>query len=100
MITMHSSKIETDHPSPSTSFSSLFLVAGALLFLLVLSRPVAAAQTSDEYIRGYASATLQRDFQITADSLKVQYGVIYIQRLEASDVIDDRVSIHRQSRWL
>ena len=70
---------------------SLFLAAGMLLCML-LARPVAAADsTSDEFIRGYATATLQRDFQITAESLKVQSGVIYIHGLEASDVIDDRI---------
>ena len=64
---------------------SLFLAAGMLLCMLFLSRPVAAAgSTNDEFIRGYAAATLQRDFQITAESLKVQSGVIYIQGLEAS----------------
>jgi hypothetical protein len=91
MITMYFNKIEIKFPSPSARFSALFGVAGVLLFLLVLSGPVATAQASDEYIRGYAAATLQRDFQITADSLKVEYGVIYIQGLEASDVIDNRI---------
>jgi hypothetical protein len=96
MITMHftsfiTGKMDMAPPAPATRFSFLLLIAGVLLFLFVLSRPVAAGPTSDEYIRGYAAAILQRDFQITADSLKVQYGVIYIQGLEASDVIDDRI---------
>ncbi|KJS01974.1 MAG: hypothetical protein VR65_07250 [Desulfobulbaceae bacterium BRH_c16a] len=80
-----------DHPFSSLRLPIFLLVAGVLLFLLVLSRPVAAGPTSDEYIRGYAAATLQRDFQITADSLKVKNGVIYLHGLEASDVIHDRI---------
>jgi len=96
MIKMHftpfiTGKMVMKYLSSTTQFPSLFLIACMLLFLLVLSRPVAAGPTSDEYIRGYAAAILQRDFQITADSLEVQYGVIYIQGLEASDVIDDRI---------
>jgi hypothetical protein len=82
-------KIGMASPAPATRL--ILLIAGVLVFLFVLSRPGAAGPTSDEYIRGYAAAILQRDFQITADSLKVQYGVIYIQGLEASDVIDDRI---------
>jgi hypothetical protein len=91
MITLYFNKIKLYFPSPSTRFSALLGAAGVLIFLLVVSAPVAAAKTSDEYIRGYATATLQRDFQITADSLKVQYGVIYIAGLKASDVVDNRI---------
>jgi len=81
-----------NHPFLTSLFPLLLLAAGVLLFLLLASRPVGAAlPTSDEYIRGYAAATLQRDFQITAESLKVQDGVITIEGLEASDVIDDRI---------
>lgn len=69
----------------------LLLVAGLLVSMVILSRTVAAAPTSDEYIRGYATATLQRDFQITADSVRVEYGVVYIEGLEASDVVGDRI---------
>ncbi|MDK9707317.1 MAG: DUF1207 domain-containing protein [Desulforhopalus sp.] len=59
---------------------------------LTFSHSSAAANPlNDEYIRGYAAAILQRDYQITAESLKVQQGVISIKRLEASDVVDDRI---------
>jgi hypothetical protein len=75
----------------TTRLPLLFLVAGLLVSMLILSRTVAAAPTSDEYIRGYATATLQRDFQITADSVRVEDGVVYIEGLEASDVVDDRI---------
>ncbi len=67
------------------------IVIGLLLLILFLSRTAAAAPTTDEFIRGYAMAVLQRDFQITAASLKVQHGIIYIQGLEASDVVRDRI---------
>lgn len=71
----------------------LFLAAGLLLCMLFISRPVAAGPTttSDEFVRGYAAAILQRDFQITAESLRVKAGVIYIHGLEASDVVDNRI---------
>ena len=74
-------------------FRSVLLAAAILLTLLICSRPAAAAAESsnDEYIRGYAAAILKRDFQVSAESLKVRRGVIYIQALEASDVIDDRI---------
>ncbi len=92
MITIHCRKTEGDLLLNTTRFSFLLLVVGMLSLLLVLSKPVAAAgPTSDEFIRGYAAATVQRDFQITADSLKVRNGVISIQGLEASDVIHDRI---------
>jgi hypothetical protein len=96
MITMSftpfiTGKMEMEPPAPTIRFPFLLLIAGVLLFLFVLSRPVAAGPSSDEYLRGYAAAILQRDFQITADSLKVQDGVINIHGLEASDVIDDRI---------
>lgn len=82
-----SKELKIHHPSPPL----LFLVAALLLTMPILSRTVTAGPISDEYIRGYAAATLQRDFQITADSLRVENGVIYIQGLEASDVVDDRI---------
>ena len=96
MTTFHPTSIvagrsASNHPFFNVYSPLLFLIAG-VLFLLLASRPVAAASpTSDEYIRGYAAATLQRDFQITAESLKVQDGVISIQGLEDSDVVNDRI---------
>lgn len=84
-------ELKIHHPSLTIRSPLLFLVAVLLLTMLILSRTVTAGPISDEYIRGYAAATLQRDFQITADSLGVENGVIYIQGLEASDVVDDRM---------
>jgi len=76
----------------TAQWRSVLFAAGLLLAMLVCSIPVAAAgPSSDEYIRGYAEAILKRDFQIFAESLKVQHGVIYIRALEASDVVDDRI---------
>ena len=78
---------------------AISIVIGFLL-LVLLSRAAAATPTTDEFIRGYAMAVLQRDFQITAASLKVQHGIIYIQGLEASDVVRDRIQnsafLHRR----
>ncbi len=65
--------------------------AGLLFLALFLSGTAAAASTSDEFIRGYATAILQHDFQISAESLKVRHGVISIQGLEASDVVRDKM---------
>jgi hypothetical protein len=74
----------------TVSCLSVPLVAG--LLICGLPGPVAATgPVSDEFISGYATAILHRDFQITAESLKVQHGVIYIQGLEASDTVNDRI---------
>jgi hypothetical protein len=71
-------------------YFSVFLIIGLLMF--GLAGPAAATgPVSDEFISGYATAILQRDFQISAEFLKVQYGVIYIQGLEASDTVNDRI---------
>jgi len=66
--------------------------AGLLLTSLFLPRSAAAAgPTSDQFISGYATAVLKRDFQISAELLQVQHGVIYIQGLEASDTVSDKI---------
>ena len=63
------------------------------LLLLAFAFPGIAGATpaSDEYIRGYATAILKRDFQVTAETVRVQSGVVYIRGLEASDVVRDRM---------
>ena len=64
----------------------------SLLFFGVLFPGIAlATPASDEFIRGYATAILQRDFQVTAETLRVQSGVIYIQGLEATNDVRDRM---------
>ncbi len=66
--------------------------AGILLSSLFLQGSAAATgQTSDQFIAGYATAVLKRDFQISAELLQVKYGVIYIQGLEASDTVSDTI---------
>ncbi len=63
-----------------------------LLFTLFLPRyAVATGPTSDQFISGYATAVLKRDFQISAEFLQVQSGVIYLQGLEASDTVSDKI---------
>lgn len=70
----------------------IFLFTGLLLFLLFLPWSAAATgPTSDQFITGYATAVLKRDFQISAEFLRVEYGVIYIQGLEASDTVSDTI---------
>ncbi len=65
---------------------------GMLLCSLFLPGSAAATgPTSDQFITGYATAVLKRDFQISAELLRVQYGVIYIQGLEASDTVSDTI---------
>ncbi len=68
------------------------VLAGLLLTSLFLPRSAAATgPTSDQFISGYATAVLKRDFQISAELLQVQHGVIYIQGLEASDTVSDKI---------
>jgi hypothetical protein len=71
--------------------SSKQIVSGLLFLVFFLPGGVAAAPASDEFIRGYATAVLQRDFQITAESLSVHSGVVYIQGMEESVVVQDRM---------
>ena len=67
------------------------IFSGLLLLAFFFPGVAAATSASDEFIRGYATAILQRDFQITAETLSVQSGVVYIRGLEASDVVRDRM---------
>jgi hypothetical protein len=63
-----------------------------LLFVVFFCPGAAmAAPGNDEFIRGYATAILQRDFQVTAETLSVKSGIVYISGLEASDVVRDQV---------
>lgn len=73
--------------------SSPLILSGLLFLVLFLPGVAMATQASDEFIRGYATAILQRDFQLTAKTLNVQSGVVYISGLEASDVVRDRMKI-------
>ena len=54
-----------------------------LLLMLLLAPAAGAAPTDDAFIAGYAAAVLEREFALTAPSLRVQGGVI---TLAASDL--------------
>lgn len=85
-------KIKVTRPFPRKCSPLVPLFAGLLLFALFLPRPAAATgPTSDQFITGYATAVLKRDFQISAEFLRVEHGVIYIQGLEASDTVSDKI---------
>jgi len=68
-----------------------YMYANLLFLALFCSVVAAATPVSDEYIRGYATAILQRDFQVTAETLGVESGVVFIGGLKASDVVRDRM---------
>jgi hypothetical protein len=69
----------------------VFSFAGILVISALLSRTAGAVPVSDEFIRGYASAILQRDFHVTVQAISVHDGVIQLQGLEATDVTRERV---------
>lgn len=75
-------------------FTSIRRPAGAGLFaiLSLAGAPLfATAPPSDEFLGGYATAILERDFQITAEYLTVRQGIVYIQGLQSSDTVNDRI---------
>lgn len=77
--------------SPQSQSMGRHLCWSLLFFGFFFPGVAAATPTSDEFIRGYATAILQREFQITAKTLNVLSGVVYISGLEGSDVIRDRM---------
>lgn len=83
--------------SPTARIAAVFTSIGcpaavALAAALCLAGPLsAAAPPSDEFLSGYATAILKRDFQITAEYLRVRHGVVYIQGLQSSDTVNDRI---------
>lgn len=76
---------------PQGRLPVMHIFSGLLFLVLFLRCGCGAAQASDEFIRGYATAILQRDFQITAETLRVQSGVISIRGLKTSDDMRDRL---------
>lgn len=58
----------------------------ALALTLTVAPLVVAAPADDGYIAGYAAAILQREFALTAPSLRVQQGVITIDAADLGDV--------------
>lgn len=53
--------------------------------------PLAAAAQDDSFIRGYAAAVLQRDFEIAPDAVSVQNGVVTV-RADLSDSERERLT--------
>src|SRR5262245_19320755 len=57
-----------------------------LVLILAAASVVVAAPADDGYIEGYAAAVLQREFALTAPSLRVQQGVIIIDGADLTGV--------------
>ena len=49
------------------------------LMLLLAPSSAAALASEDAFVAGYAAAVLEREFQLTAPSLRVENGVISVQ---------------------
>lgn len=62
-----------------------------LLVLLGSAVPAAAASDDDAFLRGYAAAVLEREFRITAPSLRVEHGVIVLAPADLTGVDRARV---------
>ena len=69
----------------------LLEAAGIALVMFLLARTPLAAEVSDEFIRGYATALLEREFQKAGGFLEVRRGVIYLKGLDVSDVERARI---------
>lgn len=50
----------------------------ALLLILIAGVAPVAAADDDAFLRGYAAAVLEREFRITAPSLRVEHGVVIL----------------------
>jgi hypothetical protein len=57
-----------------------------LVLMLAATSIVVAAPADDGYIEGYAAAVLQREFALTAPSLRVQQGIITIDAADLAGV--------------
>ena len=66
---------------------------GALLLVLLTVTAGAAAtvEENDAFLRGYAAAVLEREFRVTAPSLRVQYSVITVDLADLPAVNRDRI---------
>ncbi len=74
------------------AYKSIVVVSVLVGLAALLSiHPAAAAPVNDEFIRGYATALLQRNFQTTVESLEVENGTIFLRGLDATDVVRDRI---------
>jgi hypothetical protein len=66
----------------------------ALLSLLLVASPAAAVVINDSFIAGYAAAVLEREFSLTAPSLRVSHGVISVASADLAGA--DRASVVAQ----
>jgi hypothetical protein len=63
----------------------------SLIFLFLVFALHQASASSDEYIRGYAEAVLEKEFHIRADSLKVENGIIEIRLTDSEQTVRDEI---------
>jgi hypothetical protein len=78
--------------APLYVWPALLAIAFALGPASVLA-PVMAAPGADGYIEGYAAAVLEREFRVTAPSLRVQNGVITVSATDLAGLDRDRVIV-------
>jgi uncharacterized protein DUF1207 len=65
---------------------ALRLIGLALVLTLAAASIVVAAPADDGYLEGYAAAILQREFSVTAPSLRVRQGVLTIDAADLASV--------------
>src|SRR5262245_65858231 len=58
---------------------------------MLIAHPGAAAPPSDDYLRGYAVAVLERQFGVRAPSLEVRDGIVQIPAAELGTADRDAV---------
>jgi hypothetical protein len=63
---------------PARALPRLVAALAVALVWAVASAPAVAAPGTDGFIEGYAAAVLERDFQLTASSLRVQNGIVML----------------------
>jgi len=75
---------------------SQLVCVGIALLMLFVGQTLHAEEANDEFIRGYATAVLEREFNKTGVFLEVRQGVIYLWGLNVSDmeraIIQNRLS--------
>src|SRR5712692_1782209 len=78
----------------SLTLSCAWPVLLAIAFVVgpgAVRAPTMAAPGADGYIEGYAAAVLEREFRVTAPSLRVQNGVITVSATDLAGLDRDRV---------
>lgn len=69
---------------PTRALPRLVTALAVALVCVAASASAVAAPGTDGFIEGYAAALLERDFQLTASSLRVQNGIVM---LSATDLV-------------